>query len=98
MVDQSCEVVIVGEDDAEDTRAMIQALRSRYLPTVVVMQVTPGPHASALADLAPFIRNLFMIDGHATAYVCSGHTCSMPVTDPDAMLARIGELKKKEGK
>ena len=87
------DIVIVGMDGEEDTRAMIQALRSRYLPSVIIMRVAPGSPGSALADIAPFTGNLSMIDGNATAYVCSGHTCSIPVTDPKEMLAQIDDLK-----
>ncbi|MFA6226624.1 MAG: hypothetical protein WC620_10745 [Methanoregula sp.] len=91
---QPCDVVIVGEEGAEDTRASILALRSQYLPSVIVMRFAPGPQASALGELAPFTQNLSLIDGKATAYVCSGHACSIPVTDPEAILAQIDLLKK----
>ena len=91
---ESHEVVIVGEDGAEDTKALILALRSMYLPSVTVMQFAPGPHADALGEIAPFIKNLSMIDGKATAYVCYGHACSLPVNDPKAVLAQIDLLKK----
>ncbi|MDO8872437.1 MAG: thioredoxin domain-containing protein [Methanoregula sp.] len=90
------EVVIVGDDGAEDTQALILALRSHYLPSVTVMQFAPGPQASALAEIAPFTRNLSMIGGKATAYVCSGLACSIPVTDPKDVLAQIALLKKHE--
>jgi hypothetical protein len=93
---ESHEVVIVGEDGTEDTQELIQALRSQYLPSVTVMQFAPGPQADALAEIAPFIKNLSMINGKATAYVCSGHACSLPVTDPNAVLAQIDLLKKHE--
>jgi uncharacterized protein YyaL (SSP411 family) len=37
-----------------------------------------------------------MINGRATAYVCSGHTCSIPVTDPEAILAQLDNKRKDE--
>ena len=93
---ESHEVVIIGEDRAKDTQELVLALRSQYLPSVTVMQFAPGPQVDALAEIAPFIKNLSMIDGRATAYVCSGHVCSLPVTDPNAVLAQIDLLKKHE--
>jgi len=90
------EVVIVGEDGAEDTKALILALRSQYLPSVIVMQFSPGPQAEALVQIAPFTQNLSMVDGKATAYVCSGHACSLPVTDPTSVLAEIDRVKKQK--
>jgi uncharacterized protein YyaL (SSP411 family) len=58
------------------------------------MRFAPGPQASALAELAPFTQNLSLIDGKATAYICSRHACSIPFTDPEAILAQIDLLKK----
>ena len=93
---ESHEVVIVGEDGAEDTQELVLALRLKYLPSVTVMQFAPGPQAEALAEIAPFIKNLSMINGKATAYFCSGFTCSLPVADPKAFIAQIDLLKKHE--
>jgi uncharacterized protein YyaL (SSP411 family) len=88
--------VIVGEDGAEDTKALILALRSQYLPSVIVMQFSPGSQAEALVQIAPFTQNLSMVDGKATAYVCSGHECSLPVTDPTSVLGEIDRVKKQK--
>jgi hypothetical protein len=91
---RSHDVVIVGDNGRDDTRSLISALRSQYLPYVAVLQFAPGPQASAMAEIAPFTRDLSMINGKATAYVCSGHACSIPVTDSQAMLAQIDAIKK----
>lgn len=91
---QSHEVVIVGDNEEEDTKRMISVLHSQYLPSVIALQVAPGPPVSVLAELAPFTQYLSMIDGKATAYVCSGNTCSTPVTDPELVLALIEPREK----
>ncbi len=36
------DVVIVGERDADDTRAMIKGLRDHYLPSVMIIYRPPG--------------------------------------------------------
>jgi uncharacterized protein len=84
---QSQDIVIAGDRNAEDTKALILALRSDYLPSVTVLQISPGSQASAIAEIAPFTRDLGMINGKATAYICSGHACSVPVTDPEMILS-----------
>ena len=61
------DVVIVGERDAEDTRALIKALRDHYLPRVLVICKQPGNKDFLLADLAPFTRTLNVTGGKATA-------------------------------
>ncbi len=88
------DVVIIGERENPDTRALLSALRAQFLPLLTIQYISPGLHAESLADIAPFTRNLSMIDGKATAYVCSGHACSKPVTEPEEMLSLLGLAKK----
>ena len=85
--------MIVGERDAEDTRALIKALRDHYLPRVLVICKQPGNKDFLLADLAPFTSTLNVTGGKATAFICSGHTCAMPITEPNQMLELLGYSK-----
>ncbi|MDD1703653.1 MAG: thioredoxin domain-containing protein [Methanoregula sp.] len=87
----SREIVIVGADGDPGIDAMSTALRSLYLPTAVILRYEPGPNGSRLAALAPFVTGLAAGDGRATAYVCSGHACAMPVTDTEKMLELLGK-------
>ena len=84
------DVVIVGARDADDTRAMIKGLRDHFLPHALILCSSIGEQDLLLASLAPFIRNLKAEQGKATAYICTGHTCSLPVTDSQQMLALLG--------
>jgi hypothetical protein len=71
---------------------MIKELRDHYLPCVVIVYRPPGEHDFLLTSLAPFTRNLNAIGGKATAYICTGHTCAMPTTEPHQVLALLGSL------
>jgi hypothetical protein len=84
------DVVIAGERDADDTRAMITGLRDHFLPCVVVVYRQPGDGDFLLTSLAPFTRNLHATGGMATAYICTGNTCTMPITEPHQMLELLG--------
>jgi uncharacterized protein YyaL (SSP411 family) len=80
------EVVIAGGTQAEDTKAMVKALRTRFLPNKVVL-FNPGERKSPeIAKLAEFTKNQSSIDGRATAYVCMNYNCKLPTTDIDKML------------
>ena len=80
------EVVIAGNTQAEDTKAMVRALRTRFLPNKVVL-LNPGERESReIAKLAEFTKNQSSIDGRATAYVCMNYNCKLPTTDIDKML------------
>jgi uncharacterized protein YyaL (SSP411 family) len=80
------EVVIAGRAQAEDTKAMLQALRTPFLPNKVVLFNPDERESDEIAQLAEFIRSQSSIDGRATAYVCTDYSCELPTTDIDRML------------
>ena len=84
------DVVIVGERHADDTWAMIKVLWDHYLPRVMILYRPTGEDDLLLTSLAPFIQNLKVKGGKTTAFICTGHTCSLPITDPHQMLALLG--------
>jgi uncharacterized protein YyaL (SSP411 family) len=81
------EVAIVGDPDAPDTRALLAVLREGWRPNVVVALAPDA--ASASASAIPLLHDRIAIDGRATAYVCRGFVCDLPVTDPEALRARL---------
>ncbi len=83
------EVVISGNPQAEDTRAMLQALRSQFIPNKVALLRPDVPDGGDLARLAPFTQSQASIDGKATAYVCRNFHCELPTTDAAQMLASL---------
>ena len=83
------QVVIVGHRDSENTRAMLAALAASYTPAMVVLLVEPGDHQSRMAALLPFVGNMTMLDGQATAYVCKDFTCDAPTTDIAVLVEAI---------
>ncbi len=86
----SSEVVIVGEPDAADTRAMIGAIRSAYFPGVVVLLKSSGRQDPGISRIAPFTAQHSWIDGRPAAYVCRNHACRTPTTDVGEMLRILG--------
>ena len=86
------QIVVVGEPDADDTRALWSRVAARYLPFAVVIPVRPGQAQDELSGLLPFVASMRMIDGRATAYVCANFTCQEPVTDPEALDAELERL------
>ena len=84
----SHEIVIVGRRDASDTIAMLSALRSKFLPNVVVL-FRDDAHEAAITRLAPFTRDMTSMAGKATAHACTGFACSAPTTDPGELMARL---------
>jgi len=80
------EVVIAGKAQAEDTKAMAKALRTRFLPNKVVLLNPSERESPETAQLAAFTRNQSSIGGKATAYICLNYNCKLPTTDINTML------------
>ena len=84
----SPQVVIVGDAAAADTAALKDTLGRVYLPTALVVPVTPA-HREALARVLPWTQPMTAREGRATAYVCRDFTCRAPVVRPDELEAQL---------
>ena len=83
-------IAIVGEPEDDDTRALVaEANRGRFRPNVV-LAVAADDDADARRAV-PLLRDRAAIGGRATAYVCEGFSCRVPVTDPDALAEQLAE-------
>jgi hypothetical protein len=88
----SAGVVVSGSVADGGARAMLRALAGRYLPSVTVILRPPGAgHHEKWLELAPHTRSLEPVEGRATAYVCRGRSCGLPVTSVEEMLRILGE-------
>ena len=90
-VGPSHEVVVVGAPGTADATAMLEALQQAYLPSATVLFVPIGEKGEAVRQLTPFTQEMAMVDGRATAYVCTGRTCDRPVTEIASLMDRLGE-------
>jgi hypothetical protein len=84
------EVALVGDMTADDTCALLNTLYKTYRPYIVVAfkPVDADGQALDFIDL-PLLANREQIDGKATAYVCQGFTCQLPVTEAEALQAQL---------
>jgi uncharacterized protein YyaL (SSP411 family) len=77
--------VVVIEPQAADavpgSSPLARAMLDLSLPGAVEQIVEPG---RTLAN--PALTGKSAIDGKATAYACLGPQCSLPVTDPEALV------------
>lgn len=77
------EVVIVGDPVRLETGELIRAVRSVYAPHKTVLQKAPG--FGALGELAPFTKEMNLVDGAPAVYICRNFACEAPLTDPAAV-------------
>jgi uncharacterized protein len=86
-VSEPREVAIVGDPEAPDTRALIDAVYARYLPNKVVAGRAPDDEEAT--GLVPLLANRPAPDGRARAYVCVRYACQSPTTDPTELLEQL---------
>ena len=82
---RATQIVIVGAPDAPDTRALKRAALVAPLAACALSVLPPGaalPPAHPAHGKAP-------LGGKATAYVCIGASCSLPITDPEVLTAEL---------
>ncbi len=71
------EVAIVGDPEADDTRALLAvAGKGRHPERVVASSATPATSS------VPLLHDRTAIEGAATAYVCRDFACQRPTNDP----------------
>ena len=79
------QIVIAGKPGAVDTLALLRVVHQRYLPERILLLADGGEGQLYLARDVEFFKDLKMIDGRATAYVCENYACQLPVNTPAAL-------------
>jgi uncharacterized protein YyaL (SSP411 family) len=79
------EVSIVGNVEAADTQALLDACATGYRPHQIIALGEPGAEPVTV----PALEGQGLIDGQATAYVCLDSLCQAPVTEPEQLLELI---------
>jgi uncharacterized protein YyaL (SSP411 family) len=81
-------ILIAGDPNAADTKALIRVVNERYLPNAVLMLADGGEAQQQIARWLPFVAAAHPINGRAAAYVCDEMICKMPTPEP-AVMARL---------
>ncbi len=81
----SHEIAIVGDLEAPDTLALLEACTDGYRPHQMV--------AVGQGEAVPLLRGRDSIDAQATAYVCENFTCRNPITKPAALRTLLERTK-----
>jgi hypothetical protein len=89
----SYEVVISGKTNAKDTKEMLKAIRSRFIPNKVLLLRPAEQESPEIVRIAKFAKNQTSIDGKSTAYVCLNYNCKLPTTDITEMLGFLKIMK-----
>jgi hypothetical protein len=81
------EIVIVGEKEAEDTRALVREVWTRFIPNKIVIAADESEIENS--ELIPLLQERRKINGKATAYVCENFACRQPVTAAKELIRQL---------
>jgi len=75
------EIVITGNPEQIDTKAMLQTINDAFLPHAVFHINVQSNVQDELAKLVPFLADQKSLTDTATAYICENYSCQAPITD-----------------
>jgi uncharacterized protein YyaL (SSP411 family) len=78
---RSREIVIVGDPNGADTRALLRLVHDRFIPNKTLVVTDEGQAQERLKPLVPFVDGMTRRDGRATIYVCENYACRLPTSD-----------------
>jgi uncharacterized protein len=82
------EVAVVGDPDAEPTRALAAEVTiRRFAPNHVLAVASPEDHESIQA--VALLQDRPQREGSPTAYVCEHFVCKLPVTEPADLVEQL---------
>ncbi len=85
LLEAALQIVIVGERGEATTEALLGVVHGASLPNRVLLVAADG---AALPAHHP-AHGKGRVGGKPTAYVCRGTTCSLPVSEPEALRAAL---------
>lgn len=80
-LEPSKEIVITGEFEAADTKALVKIIREYYMPNAVLVFNPIGEEGKRVEELIPFVKDMKPQGQIATVYICENYTCQSPTTD-----------------
>ena len=94
MLGPNHEVIVTGVTGAEDTTAMLRAIRSHYNPDALIIFRPAEEENPEITRIAGYTRDIVMVGEKATAYVCTNYACDIPTTDIEEMLRLMGSKER----
>ncbi|MCZ6481953.1 MAG: thioredoxin domain-containing protein [Alphaproteobacteria bacterium] len=91
LLQSAVQIVILGERDDAGVQSLLAAVNGVSLANRMVLVLPPD---KPLAETHPAFGKA-QVGGKATAYVCVGTVCSLPVSTPDALENVLGNTRKR---
>ena len=84
----AAEIVILGSPQSSDTEALLEPVRSQFMPNKVLIVSEDASDAWRI----PLLEGRTRIDGRATAFVCRNGACDLPVDSPEGLRTQLARV------
>ena len=85
------EVVIVGNENSNETQEIIDSIQSIYSPNKVIIFKDLSDKQNRLFKTAEWTKEYRTIDNKPTVYICNNYSCNQPTTDIKTVLKQLRE-------
>jgi uncharacterized protein YyaL (SSP411 family) len=89
---EPAQIVVAGQQEDPVTKALLQAIRNRYLPNKVVLLADGKESQAWLSQHIEAIREMGPVNGKAAVYLCRNFACELPLTDLAELEKRLDEI------
>jgi len=89
MIGPSQEVVIAGDPALETTQAMLDVVRSKFLPNKVVLLHPGGSDGRRLVAISSFLKDMVSAGNQPAVYVCEQYACQTPIQDVSKLASAL---------
>jgi uncharacterized protein YyaL (SSP411 family) len=93
MIGPTYKAAIVGETESAETHGLVQPIREKHLPNVVTVLKPTEEADPEIIQIAPYLKDLKVLEGNASAYICSEESC---VTETEDAVILINTLNPRE--
>ena len=81
----SFEIIIAGNIESKDTRAMLETINSQFIPNKMIA-LSQEKEFNELKEVLNIIKNYKMLNNKATAYICKDNSCNNPLNEVEKVL------------
>jgi uncharacterized protein YyaL (SSP411 family) len=89
LFEKPLQIVVVGQNEDTAFQSLLRAAYGVSLPNRIVLALAPG----AFLPAGHPASGKGLIGERATAYVCEGPVCSLPVTAPESLLETLARVR-----
>jgi len=84
-LDKPKQIVIAGNLQHDDTKAMLREVHKQYIPNKVILLADGGNGQRFFSQYTGFMQSVKMREGKATSFICENYVCQLPTTDLKVM-------------